>query len=237
MANASKMRIKELQAALGRMGVSTRGMLEKAELVDAYVGALRDGKRPDAAAAGDDVFDDDVVELKTSKMPKAGGGPQQPPAGGSPFGGGAPGGSPFGGGAPGGSPFGGGGGNPFGGGAGGMPNIADIFSGMGGGGMGGNPFGGMGGGGGGMGGVQELLQKAMGNPKVMAAVQKAAGNPESFGGFASSSWPRSILRTSARRAGDRRSGGVQERDRACCECDGVTANFFKGAASFWLLQR
>ena len=71
MANASKMRIKELQAALGRMGVSTRGMLEKAELVDAYVGALRDGKRPDAAAAGDDVFDDDVVELKTSKMPKA----------------------------------------------------------------------------------------------------------------------------------------------------------------------
>ena len=175
MANASKMRIKELQAALGRMGVSTRGMLEKAELVDAYVGALRAGKRPDAAAAGDDVFDDDVVELKTSKMPKAGGGPQQPPAGGSPFGGGAPGGSPFGGGAPGGSPFGGGGGNPFGGGAGGMPNIADIFSGMGGGGMGGNPFGGMGGGAGGMGGVQELLQKAMGNPKVMAAVQKAAG--------------------------------------------------------------
>ena len=178
MANASKLRIKELQAALGRMGVSTRGMLEKAELVDAYVGALRDGKRPDAAAAGDDVFDDDVVELKTSKMPKAGGGPQQQPAGGSPFGGGAPGGSPFGGGAPGGSPFGGGGGNPFGGGAGGMPNIADIFSGMGGGGMGGNPFGGMGGGGGGMGGVQELLQKAMGNPKVMAAVQKAAGNPK-----------------------------------------------------------
>ena len=165
MANASKMRIKELQAALGRMGVSTRGMLEKAELVDAYVGALRDGKRPDAAAAGDDVFDDDVVELKTSKMPKAGGGPQPPPAGGSPFGGGAPGGSPFG----------GGGGSPFGGGA-GMPNIADIFSGMGGGGAGGNPFGGMGGGGG-MGGVQELLQKAMGNPKVMAAVQKAAGNP------------------------------------------------------------
>ncbi len=55
-----------------------------------------------------------------------------------------------------------------------MPNIADIFSGMGGGGAGGgNPFGGMGG----MGGVQELLQKAMGNPKVMAAVQKAAGNP------------------------------------------------------------
>ena len=51
MANAAKMRIKELQAALGRMGVSTRGMLEKAELVDAYVGALRDGKRPDAAAA------------------------------------------------------------------------------------------------------------------------------------------------------------------------------------------
>ena len=75
----------------------------------------------------------------------------------------------------GGSPFGGGGGNPFGGGAGGMPNIADIFSGMGGGGAGGSPFGGMGGGG--MGGVQELLQKAMGNPKVMAAVQKAAGNP------------------------------------------------------------
>ena len=84
MANASKMRIKELQTALGKMGVSTRGMLEKAELVDAYVGALRDGKRPDAAAAGDDVFDDDVVELKTSKMPKAGGGPQPPPAGGSP---------------------------------------------------------------------------------------------------------------------------------------------------------
>ena len=157
MANASKLRIKELQAALGKMGVSTRGMLEKAELVDAYVGALRAGKRPDASVEGDDVFDDDVVELKTSKMPKAGGGPQPPPAGGSPFGGGAPGGSPFGGGA-------------------GMPNIADIFSGMGGGGAGGSPFGGMGGGGG-MGGVQELLQKAMGNPKVMAAVQKAAGNP------------------------------------------------------------
>ena len=154
MANASKMRIKELQTALGKMGVSTRGMLEKAELVDAYVGALRAGKRPDASVEGDDVFDDDVVELKTSKMPKAGGGPQPPPAGGSPFGGG--------------------GGSPFGGGA-GMPNIADIFSGMGGGGAGGNPFGGMGGGG--MGGVQELLQKAMGNPKVMAAVQKAAGNP------------------------------------------------------------
>ena len=166
MANAPKMRIKELQTALGKMGVSTRGMLEKAELVDAYVGALRAGKRPDAASGGDDVFDDDVVELKTSKMPKAGGGPQPPPAGGSPFGGGAPGGSPFG----------GGGGSPFGGGAGGMPNIADIFSGMGGGGAGGSPFGGMGGGGG-MGGVQELLQKAMGNPKVMAAVQKAAGNP------------------------------------------------------------
>ena len=165
MANAPKMRIKELQTALGKMGVSTRGMLEKAELVDAYVGALRAGKRPDAASGGDDVFDDDVVELKTSKMPKAGGGPQPPPAGGSPFGGGAPGGSPFG----------GGGGSPFGGGA-GMPNIADIFSGMGGGGAGGSPFGGMGGGGG-MGGVQELLQKAMGNPKVMAAVQKAAGNP------------------------------------------------------------
>ena len=165
MANASKLRIKELQTALGKMGVSTRGMLEKAELVDAYVGALRAGKRPDASVEGDDVFDDDVVELKTSKMPKAGGGPQPPPAGGSPFGGGAPGGSPFG----------GGGGSPFGGGA-GMPNIADIFSGMGGGGAGGSPFGGMGGGGG-MGGVQELLQKAMGNPKVMAAVQKAAGNP------------------------------------------------------------
>jgi tetratricopeptide (TPR) repeat protein len=59
IANASKMRIKELQTALGKMGVSTRGMCEKTELVDAYVGALRDGKRPDAPADGDD---------KTSKM-------------------------------------------------------------------------------------------------------------------------------------------------------------------------
>ena len=74
MANASKMRIKELQAALGHGRVDARHAREGGA-VDAYVGALRDGKRPDAAAAGDDVFDDDVVELKTSKMPKAGAGP------------------------------------------------------------------------------------------------------------------------------------------------------------------
>ena len=94
MANASKLRIKELQAALGRMGVRRAACSKGGASADALAGALRDGKRPDAAAAGDDVFDDDVVELKTSKMPKAGGGPQQPPAAGcSPFGGGAPGGS------------------------------------------------------------------------------------------------------------------------------------------------
>ena len=95
MANAAKLRIKELQTALGKMGVSTRGMLEKAELVDAYVGALRAGKRPDAVGGGGGVFDDGVVELKTSKMPKAegrapaaaGGRPSAAARRGSPFGG------------------------------------------------------------------------------------------------------------------------------------------------------
>ena len=62
IANASKMRIKELQTALGKMGVSTRGLLEKTELVDAYVGALRDGKRPDAPANGDDKMDGAAVD-------------------------------------------------------------------------------------------------------------------------------------------------------------------------------
>ena len=170
-ATASKMRISQLQAELKSMGVSTKGMLEKSELVAAYAQAIRDGKT--AGSGGDDdddddVFDPDVKELKTTKMPRAGDpGDGAIPNAGNPFGGG--GGSPFGGG---GSPFGGmGGGGPGGG-----MNMGDIFNMMGGmGGGGGMPnMGGMGG----MGGIQDLLQKAMGDPKLMATIQKAAGNPK-----------------------------------------------------------
>ncbi|KAJ8609076.1 hypothetical protein CTAYLR_010239 [Chrysophaeum taylorii] len=153
-AKASGMRLSQLQAALKDMGVSTRGMIDKRELVEAYARAFVEG-------VGKDNDDDDggpVRELKTTKMKKegedAGGGRPGRGASGFPDVGGM---------------------GDFGG-----IDLGSILSGM----------GGMGGGMGGSGGprgsrpggasIQDLMQKAMGNPKLMAAIQKAAQNPRTM---------------------------------------------------------
>ena len=195
-AEGDKMRVKALTAKLKDLDVSTYGMFEKDQLVDAYAKALSTGKKPGSTPKTSQpppsssyqrppppVDEDDdgtpVKELKTRKMKDDDPQPQaQSPfgGGGSPFGGGGGGGSPFGDmggidlgsifgdmmggqGSARGSPFGGSAGNPFGGGA-------------------GNPFGGAGGRGapGGM-NMQDLMQKAMSNPGLMAKLQKATQNP------------------------------------------------------------
>ncbi|KAH8068651.1 hypothetical protein JL721_6510 [Aureococcus anophagefferens] len=73
-AAAAKMRVSQLQAELKGMGVSTLGMLEKSELVAAYVAAVAAGATPGGGDDEERVFDPDVIELKTTKMPRAGDG-------------------------------------------------------------------------------------------------------------------------------------------------------------------
>mmetsp|Transcript_7173 Transcript_7173/g.21884 ORF Transcript_7173/g.21884 Transcript_7173/m.21884 type:complete len:247 (+) Transcript_7173:70-810(+) len=154
LAQAKGMRLAQLQSVLKEMGVSTRGMIEKPELVEAYAKAIvngppaRDGAA--AAAAGADDDDGPVRELKTTKMTSDKG----DDAGNA----GGPNVSGF----------------PNMGGFGGL-DLGSILSGLG----GGAGFGGGAGGPSNM-SLQTLLQRAMGKPELMAAIQKAAQNPRTM---------------------------------------------------------
>jgi len=177
----------ELKKELASLGISTRSLFEKTELVQALATARVDGvvakqQQPAAASTDESYAEYANVEVITDhstgprqKQPEKQQQKQQQPAGG---------------------------GNPFddmmGGMGGGMGGIADMLKNMGGMGGGaaaaggGNPFGGMGGMGGmgdAMGKVQELMknpkvreimQKAQSNPKIMQAVTETMSNPAAF---------------------------------------------------------
>ena len=169
-AELEPLRLRELTERCGAIGLSTTGLVEKAQVVDALARALADGATEKPQGGG--FAEVEVVGDDAGPRPKQPEGAQQPNGGaGNPFGGG---------------------GNPFAGmGGGGGINLSDILGGMagagmggmGGGGGGGNPFGGMGG----MGGMgdmmnnpqmQQMLQKVMSDPSAMAAFQKASQNPK-----------------------------------------------------------
>ena len=171
------MKAGELKAELESLGISTKSFFEKSEFVKALAEARVDGVKQKADESYAEYADVEVLPAdgpgpKTNKAGADGSKQQQS------------------------SPF-GGGGSPFGGGAGGMPNIADMFGGMGGGaggvniadmmknmgggGGGGMPnmadmFGGMGGGAGGMPNIGKV-QEMMANPKVRELMEKAQKNP------------------------------------------------------------
>lgn len=149
---ASQMRLSQLQQSLREMGVNTRGMFEKSELVDAYARAIVDGIRSASARGESNDNSGPVRELKTTKMKSesdddAGGSPRSP-----------------------------GGALPDLGNLGSIGGIdlGSLLSGLG-------STGGFGGSsppGGGSSSIQALMQRAMSNPKLMASIQKAAKNPK-----------------------------------------------------------
>ena len=173
--DVNQMPLREIKAELQQLGVSTSGLFEKQQLVEALRKARTSSpKRNAPSSTPDDV--NDVAEGKTIRMPRksaeSGGGGGMPGSG-TPGGfGGMPGGF---GGMPGGF-----GGMPGGfgdvpggfGGMGGMGGLSDILNGMGG--FGGMPGGGSGGGVDAMG----MVQKLMNNPKAMALFQQAQSNPK-----------------------------------------------------------
>ena len=177
------MKVSELKAELKSLGVSTKALFEKSELVEALAAARVDGvKKVQDDDEEEAVYADVEVITDNVTGPRAKGSQQRESSagGGSPFGAGSPfgSGSPFGGGGMGGmnledlmQGMGGGFGgraSPFGGAPGGM-NLEDIMKGMGG-------FGNMGGMGG-MGNAMGKAQEMMKNPKVQAIMAKAQKNP------------------------------------------------------------
>lgn len=149
---ASQMRLSQLQQSLREMGVNTRGMFEKTELVDAYARAISDGIRSGSTRGESSDSSGPVRELKTTKMTSESGddsgASRRPPSGSFPD----------------------------------LDNLGSIggidlgslLSGLGS--TGG--FGASNSPGGGSSSLQALMQRAMANPKLMATIQKAAQNPK-----------------------------------------------------------
>ena len=64
------MKVKEIKEELTQLGASTRGLLEKSEFVEALLAAREAAAEREANAEADSVFDADVSEGQTQKMPK-----------------------------------------------------------------------------------------------------------------------------------------------------------------------
>ena len=64
------MKVKEIKEELTQLGASTRGLLEKSEFFEALLAAREAAAEREANAEADSVFDADVSEGQTQKMPK-----------------------------------------------------------------------------------------------------------------------------------------------------------------------
>ena len=64
------MKVKEIKAELTQLGASTVGLLEKSEFVEALLAAREAAAEREANAEPEPVYDADVNEGQTQKMPK-----------------------------------------------------------------------------------------------------------------------------------------------------------------------
>mgnify|MGYP001983568059 CR=1 FL=1 len=64
------MKVKAIKEELTQLGASTRGLLEKSEFVEALLAAREAAAERGASAEAEPVFDPDVNEGQTQKMPK-----------------------------------------------------------------------------------------------------------------------------------------------------------------------